>query len=299
MKVLLFLSQDAHCNRIVDRFEFEGYQIVQVASEAEALSQIRDQQIEIVVLDSEKTGEHFVTDLRSSSPSNYLYVFFMVSEAAVYPPGEDGIRNADEYIQKPVEPDELVSRIVVVNRYSQTLADIRSRQKYAEPIRDPITGTFSKSTILELINTEISRFRRFEKPFILALIILDYSEEIDSLHGKESLHKSMAQVDLKIWASVRAYDLIGRWSGNSFMLLMPETLLSGATVVAERLKKNISSVPLSLAGGELIKLSASMSIVQCSHNEFASREELIAAVEGMLKKSEKKSRNQTVISGDF
>lgn len=298
MKVLLLLSEGPHCQRIVERLEFEGYDVLQVYTEDQALTQLSDDQIQVVVLDSGKTDEKFIASLRRLGYQQYVYVFFLVSEPRNLIPEEGFENNADEYLLKPVEPDELMARLIVVNRYSQTLSDIRAKQKYSEPIRDPVTGTFSKSTILELINTEISRCKRFEKPFILALLVLNCAKEIEALYGQETLHKAMAQVGLKIWATVRAYDLIGRWSQNSFMLLLPETMLSGASVVSERLKKNIGSVPLSLPGGELIKLSTDIRFVQCGQKDYLSRDELIAAVEGTLEKSDKESRNKTEVPQD-
>ena len=298
MKILLLLSEGTHSQRIVDRLVFERYDVLQAENKEQAHRLLNDNEVQVVVIDSEKADLDFITSLRRPGENSYVYVFYLASDHRDYPSDEDTENNADEFLMKPIEPDELVARLVVVSRYSQTLTDIRANQKFSEPIRDPITGAFSKSTIQELISTEISRCKRFEKPFVLALLVLDDSEDLKITHGQETLDKAMAQVGLKIWATVRAYDLIGRWSENSFMVLLPETFLSGATVVAQRLNNRIGSVPMSLPGGELIELSTSVSCVQSGEKDDQSREELIAVIEEMYQKSDVGARNKIIFSQD-
>lgn len=294
MKVLLLMSQSQNYQRIFERLVFEGYEIFQADSTEDAYSKVLEEQIQVVVIDYEKSSDEFVRMLRRLDKTDYIYVFFLLSKNQIILQNEGTETNADEYLVKPVEPDELVARLVVVDRYSQTLTEIRSRHENSDPIRDPITGAFSKSTLLELINTEISRCKRFKKTFILANLKLDDAVYIQETFGQDILHKAMSQVGLKIWATVRAYDLISCWSNFEFMLLLPETTLSGAVVVAERLQKNIGSVPLRLPDSRQLILSASVALVQYSQKEFSTREELVAEVENRLKKMSHSDGNKTV-----
>jgi len=165
------------------------------------------------------------------------------------------------------------------------LADIRTKQNYLQPIRDLITGTFSRTAIQELIDTEISRCNRFKNTAIIALLELDLANKIQADHGWEMFDRAMAQVGLKVWATLRKYDLIGRWSESQFMLLLPETSTSGAIIVANRLLKNISSVPLSLPGNGQQKLSVSISLLKYDHNNQISREKITESLENLLSKN--------------
>lgn len=299
MRILLLIEDNQECRRIVERLEFEGYQTTQAESEDEANKLLLKSDFQLVVIDYQLAGDDFVARLRGLENEDYLYVISLLPDSGQAPQREEATTLADEYLNKPVEPDELLARLVVVDRYLQTLTEIRSSTESSEPIRDSITGAFSKATILELISAEISRCRRFKKPFILALLELDQMQNLRDDYNADICQKAMSQVALKIWATVRAYDLFGRWSDDRFMLLLPETLLSGAAVVAERLKNNISSVPLSLPGSEQLVLTVSMSFVQCGQNDYSSRSEIIASVENMLAKIDKSSGNKTVYSREL
>jgi diguanylate cyclase (GGDEF)-like protein len=299
MKVFLLMSPDQDSLRIVDRMSYEGYQVFQAHDQEQAYSIVGENQIQVAIIDVETSCQTFIENLRRIDTTNYIYIFAMIPEARELNRNEWIEITADEYLFKPVEPDELIARLVVVNRYSQTLTDIRSKQNYTEPIRDPITGTFSRTAILELINTEMSRCKRFKKPFILALLEIDHAAEIQTNFGLEIYNRAMSQVGLKIWATVRAYDLIGRWADDRFILLLPETVISGALIVANRLQKNISRVPLSLPENGQLELSASISFVQCGKNKYSTREEIIESVETLLAKLDRETSNKTVYSQDI
>jgi len=285
MNVLLLISQGQDCQRIIDRIMGEGYRVFHASDEDHAKNMATDDQIQVAIIDSENASQSFITKLRRLNSDIYIYVISLIAEQADFEQAEGEEMSADEYLIKPVEPDELISRLVIVNRYRQTLADIRTKQNYLQPIRDLITGTFSRTAIQELIDTEISRCNRFKNTAIIALLELDLANKIQADHGWEMFDRAMAQVGLKVWATLRKYDLIGRWSESQFMLLLPETSTSGAIIVANRLLKNISSVPLSLPGNGQQKLSVSISLLKYDHNNQISREKITESLENLLSKN--------------
>ncbi|MBC8497299.1 MAG: diguanylate cyclase [Anaerolineales bacterium] len=298
MKVLTLMADTPDFQRFVKRLASDGYQVVQANNHDEACEYLQNGQIQAAVLDFDIASAELVRRIRDVGAPDYIYVFGLLSAAGTGATNKKSGLLADEYIFKPMEPDELIARLVIVDRYIKTLTDIRAKQKYPEPIRDAVTGTFSQSTIHELLTTEVSRSRRTRKKFVLAVLALDGASNIRVKHNRDSLNKALSQVALKIWASVRAYDLIGRWGKTGFMLLLPETTLSGATVVAERIRQNVSSVPLGLPDEIQLQLSASMGFVQASSRDFISVDDLITEAENSLAKAEQVGGNHIVFAWD-
>ena len=232
MKVLTLIADSPDFQRFIKRLALDGYQVIQAKDQKEAREILLDEEIQAAVIDFEIASAELISHIREVGASNYIYVFGLISKTGPSSIERKSGFMADEYIYKPMEPDELIARLVVVDRYLKTLTDIRAKQKYPEPIRDFVTGTFSQTTIHELLTTEVSRSRRTRKKFVLAVISVDGASNIPVEHSQDTLSLALSQTALKIWASVRAYDLIGRWGETGFMLILPETSLSGATVVA-------------------------------------------------------------------
>ena len=83
------------------------------------------------------------------------------------------------------------------------------------------------------------------------------------------------------------------------MGILPASLISGALVVTDRMQENISRVPLSLPENGQLKLSASISFVQCGQKKYSTREDIIESVETLLAKLDQETSNKTVYSRDI
>ncbi|MBC8507061.1 MAG: diguanylate cyclase [Anaerolineales bacterium] len=296
MKVLTLIADSPDFQRFVKRVTADGFEIIKAKDQTEAREILLEKQIHAAVIDFEIASAELVSRIREVGVKDYIYVFGLLSKGVSSTIERKSGFMADEYIYKPMEPDELIARLVVVDRYLKTLTKIRARQKYPDPIRDFVTGTFSQTTIHELLTTEISRSRRTRKNFVLAIISLDGATNIPVEFSKATLESALAQTALKTWASVRDYDLIGRWGETGFMLILPETSLSGATIVAERIRDNVNSVPLRIEEDTQIKLSISMGVVQANSQEYISVDDVITSAENSLANAEKAGGNNIVFS---
>ena len=101
------------------------------------------------------------------------YIFGLVSADKQEEIFEQSELFIDEYVLKPAEPDELIARLFVLDRYLRILAKVRSNREIIEPIRDIVTGVFSQSTITDLLLSEIGRANRTKRSFVSGLIVLD------------------------------------------------------------------------------------------------------------------------------
>lgn len=293
MRILTLLAQAPEYDRLKSQIERAGHTLLSAEDQAQAIYRLQEESCQAMIIDCTMTGENFIKKVREINQDGYIYVFGLVTDDLA-PEKDQSINNADEYFHVPVEPDELFARITVVNRHINILSEIRARRGTGEPVRDTITGTFSRTTILEMLNAEVNRTNRTGRSFLLALLSINDADMILETFGDEIFDQALSHVALKIWASVRAYDLIGRWDGQSFMIILLETSRSGASIIAERILKKVNSVPLKLQGNGTLKLGVCMGIIKCGQAELISVSDLIDSAEQALAKALNAGKNRII-----
>lgn len=104
---------------------------------------------------------------------------------------------------------------------------------------DSLTGLYNRRKINELIQHEIERSERYEKGFSVIIIDIDYFKRVNDRHGHlagDELLKKFAQI---LTETIRHTDEVGRWGGEEFVVLCPETNLEGAASLANKIRQKI------------------------------------------------------------
>ena len=116
---------------------------------------------------------------------------------------------------------------------------------------DPLTGLSNRRDILSKIEHETDRFERNKKPFVLVMGDIDNFKSINDTYGHEAgdiVLKSIAEL---INTNIRKQDTVGRWGGEEFLILLPDTRLKGGTNIAEKLRQTIQEYKTSHSNYEL------------------------------------------------
>lgn len=125
---------------------------------------------------------------------------------------------------------------------------------------DRLTGVANRETLLSRLHAEIERATRHYQPLSVAFIDIDRFKAINDTHGHSSGDAVLRQVADLISGSIRASDLFGRYGGEEFMLILPETTPEQAVNLAEELRNLVSTEPMRIAGGQQIGLTISIGI---------------------------------------
>ncbi|TAL14716.1 MAG: GGDEF domain-containing protein [Aquabacterium sp.] len=127
--------------------------------------------------------------------------------------------------------------------------------------QDPLTGLPNRQHLQELIERECKRLERSGQPFSLALADLDHFKRINDRHGHANGDEVLRNFAAAACAVLRETDMIGRWGGEEFLVLMPETTLPAATNGLERLRAHLARKPMVHALPELsVTFSAGISV---------------------------------------
>jgi diguanylate cyclase (GGDEF)-like protein len=133
-------------------------------------------------------------------------------------------------------------------------------QTEARATHDRLTGIPNRETLLAILASEVERSTRHEKPLSLAFIDIDRFKPINDTFGHNSGDAVLRQIAGLVADSIRASDTFGRYGGEEFMLILPETTPKDAVGLAEELRSLVMQQPLRIAGDQSIKATISIGI---------------------------------------
>jgi diguanylate cyclase (GGDEF)-like protein/PAS domain S-box-containing protein len=127
--------------------------------------------------------------------------------------------------------------------YQYIMNDITDKLILQEiAIRDPLTNLYNRLKILELIQYEIEKAQRYNHVFSLLMIDIDDFKHINDTFGHNFGDEVLKEFSKCLKQSVRKIDIVSRWGGEEFLILLPETKKEQALKVANRIKENLSKV---------------------------------------------------------
>ena len=241
---ILSVDDDPESLKILKKaLEWDGYQVETAASGEEAIRKITEWSPHLVLLDVNMPGLNGLQTLQFlRNCPEYVSTIFVSGESET----EDVIRGldagADDYICKPYNPSELLSRIRCHLRIKDIRDELRrANAKLKELVdRDDLTGLFNMRSLYQKLDLEIERAARYERQVAVIMMDMDHFKSVndnaDHLFGSFVL----AEVGKIIRDNMRKVDFAARYGGDEFLIVLTEINLDGARTFADRLKEKIS-----------------------------------------------------------
>ena len=160
-------------------------------------------------------------------------------------------------------------------------------------LSDPLTGLYNRAQIFGTLDQEIRRTRRSERGFCLLMIDLDGLKTVNDSLGHHRGDEVLRQLGAVIRRSIRTVDTAYRYGGDEFVVLLPETEIVGAFVVAEKIRTGAEELGM-LIGSEGVETSVSIGLVSHPEDGMGVEELMVAADRAMY---QAKSLGKNQISG--
>jgi diguanylate cyclase (GGDEF)-like protein len=154
---------------------------------------------------------------------------------------------------------------------------------------DSLTGLFNRRHFLTALDAEWSRFQRYYRSLTVLMVDIDHFKSVNDRYGHavgDEAIKAMAEACLQ---GKRKSDIVGRVGGEEFAVLLPETSLTRARVVAERIRKAVAKQPLRAHEAQF-SITASIGIAEASVS-MSGAGSLLAAADQALYQAKAKGRN--------
>jgi diguanylate cyclase (GGDEF)-like protein len=132
--------------------------------------------------------------------------------------------------------------------------------------KDSLTLLYNHGSFHEKLAIELERANRYVRPIAVIMLDIDRFKEINDRYGHTAGDRVLALVAGVLGAHLRKTDIAARYGGDEFAVILPETDLSSAAVIAERIAEGISSVRLDIGGEEIISFTASVGYASCGHD---------------------------------
>jgi two-component system, cell cycle response regulator len=160
---------------------------------------------------------------------------------------------ADDYLAKPVAPQELRARVMVGKRILELQQSLRFAATH-----DSLTRLLNRGEILAGLKRELARSQREGQAVAVILADVDHFKQVNDTLGHAAGDEVLEVVSRRLKSHLRPYDLVGRYGGEEFLIVLPACNLAPATQRAEQLRQSVSgnsiltmfgSVPVTLSMG--------------------------------------------------
>jgi two-component system, cell cycle response regulator len=157
----------------------------------------------------------------------------------------------NDYLTRPIDKNELLARVrsqVRKRRYTERLRD-NVQMSIEMAITDALTSLFNRRYMESHLGTLVEQASSRGKPLAVLVLDIDYFKSINDTHGHDAGDDVLREFALRIKRSIRGIDLACRYGGEEFVIVMPETDMAVAAMVAERLRRRIAAEPFAIQNG--------------------------------------------------
>ncbi|MCC6199657.1 MAG: diguanylate cyclase [Moraxellaceae bacterium] len=161
-------------------------------------------------------------------------------------------------------------------------------------LTDALTGINNRRSIIDMLEKEIARTHRHGPPLCTVLLDLDHFKHVNDTWGHPMGDRVLNETATVLQQTVRQCDAVGRYGGEEFMLLLPDTTLQGAEALVERCRARLASMEITSDSGERIPISGSFGMVCNQYFLAASTEALIKEADDALYQAKEGGRNRVI-----
>jgi len=202
----------------------------------------------------------------------------------------------NDYLLRPVDKNELLARArtqIRKRRYTDHLRD-NVQNSIEAAITDALTGLYNRRYMESHLATLAEQASARSKPLALMMIDIDYFKSINDGHGHDAGDDVLREFAVRIRKSIRGIDLACRYGGEEFVVVMPETDLGVAGMVAERIRRAIASNPFSVSSGQSrldVTISIGLATLDAKGEQIA---DVLKRADQALYRAKRDGRNRVV-----
>jgi diguanylate cyclase (GGDEF)-like protein len=182
----------------------------------------------------------------------------------------------------------------------QTAADLRRVILLEhENITDPLIGIFNRRHLNRRLEEEVDRARRYKTPLSVLLLDIDHFKLVNDSYGHQVGDFVLNYLGKLLLQVIRPSDIAARYGGEEIMIIAPNTTISSANVLAERLRQHIETHELVVTNdsSQPIKIHITVSVgVACQCQENTDSLRLVKDADEALYRAKREGRNRTIIS---
>jgi diguanylate cyclase (GGDEF)-like protein len=264
---ILLINNDLMERSVIQQvLEHSGHKVTYVETAQEAWKFIAENGIRFVIADAadqEQNVHQLIQHVRSNQNLfGHTYILLLINR------GQNGTLvaslgvGADDYLNKPVAPQELKARVSIGTRIlsmGDTLLEARDQLDNLA-MYDNLTGLLNRQAFYKVAQGELERARRASEGVSIIALDVDNFRAINVKYDHSVGDNVLQIVAQVIREKSRPYDCIGRWDGDQFTIILPGIVSTDAEKIAKRILTGVQSSEISLTDGPPLEVKLSVGI---------------------------------------
>lgn len=297
----LIVEDEAVSRLILQRIlQNQGYEVLVARDGQEGweIFQREKKNIYLLVIDwmmPVMNGLELCEKIRKVETSHYVYIIFLSAKREKKDIVKGLKAGADDYLTKPFDEDELLSRISVglkIIKLEQALKEA-NQKLYILATLDGLTKILNRRELLNRLKEELSRASRKRTPFYLFMLDIDHFKKVNDRYGHDAGDKVLIEIANRIKSRLRSYDVVGRYGGEEFLIGISKADKEIVKEIAERLRRCICEKPFNI-NDKSLTVSISIGLAKIEPSRDVDLEAAIRKADAALYKAKQQGRNRVV-----
>jgi two-component system cell cycle response regulator len=240
----------------------------------------------------ELDGPGVCREVRKREGQSYVYMVLLTSKESKQDVVAGLESGADDYLTKPFDPEELKARLrtgLRILNLEGRLVEAREQMRF-QATHDGLTALWNRVVILDLLSRELIRSRREHSATVILLGDLDHFKSVNDTHGHLAGDDVLREAARRLLSSVRAYDYVGRYGGEEFLIVLNNCHPAHALARAEQICRTIAGTPVQTSNAA-IPITMSFGLLISQDWDALPMEELLQHADAALYAAKAAGRN--------
>jgi two-component system cell cycle response regulator len=269
-RILLVEDQAFAATRITETLAPTAGSVERAASCSEA-QQLLAGPVELAIVSmSLRDGDplRLVSQLRAHESSRDLPILLIADEAELPRLAKGLDLGANDYLVRPLDRNELLARVRTQIRRKRLQERLRANyhRSLSLALTDELTGLYNRRYVFAHLNELLSRMPDGAAKPAVVLFDIDHFKRVNDQHGHLAGDEVLRELAKRALRLVRSVDLVGRLGGEEFILVMPDTGVGEAAIVAERLRAAVAEEPFIVDPRTSLPITISVGVAAAGEN---------------------------------
>ena len=276
-----------------------GHQVASADTFEEALVRVKGGDFDLIIVSLGMRGFdglRLCSQLRSLPEGRHVPILVVVSDGDRRKLTQALEMGVNDYLTRPVDRNELVARVRTQLRKKRYADRLRHNVQLSleMAITDQLTGLHNRRYMSRHLDTLVSNARKNARPLAFVIMDIDFFKQVNDTYGHDIGDEVLKEFANRISANVRGIDLACRFGGEEFVVVMPDTDLSFAYSISERLRQSIETTPVKISSApHVLNITISIGIAGLEDGD-ASAEALLRRADQALYRAKRSGRNRVV-----
>ncbi|WP_411682146.1 diguanylate cyclase [Clostridium thailandense] len=286
LKILVVDDETINLQVMINLLYLYGYSVTTASTGMDALKIIKSEKFDLVILDvmmPKMSGYEVCTIIRKRFSLVELPIIMLTARSQLSNKCMGFQCGANDYVIKPFEKEELLARI-------ETLITMKNAVKLS--IMDGLTGVFNRRHFFELAEEILEKYKSDKNTFSVIMLDIDHFKRINDNYGHTTGDKVLIEVAQECKEILGQEYIFGRYGGEEFAAILPDTNLCTAVKLAETIRKRIWEHSVKVDGLREIKVTLSLGATEIKH-ESEKLQDILKKADSALYAAKRKGRNCT------